>query len=150
MIRKILSLITVFLCCTVAAFAQSDAVQSKADFDVAVTSVKKMIEKSNMKLFAEIDHAASAKENGLNLNPTMLLIFGNPTVGTDLMKYDPSLAIDLPLKVVVYQDEAKRVWIQAQQVGKMRDHGGKEVNEILDRMEKVLYKLVTEAASALN
>lgn len=150
MIRKFLSLLTVFFFCSIAAFSQTEPVKSKADFDVTVASVKKMLARSDMKVFSEIDHAAAAKDQGLHLNPTLLLIFGNPAVGTDLMKYDPSLAIDLPLKVIVYQDESKRVWIQAQDFRGMKDKGGKETVEILNRMEKMLHKLVLEAASAEN
>lgn len=56
-----------------------------------------------MKIFARIDQAAEAATAGLTLRPTILLIFGNPKTGTPLMEQFPSLAIDLPLKALIWE-----------------------------------------------
>ena len=64
-----------------------------------------------MAVFAHIDHAAGATEVGLTLGPTDLLIFGNARGGTPLMQAAPSAAIDLPLKLLVSEDEQGKVWI---------------------------------------
>jgi uncharacterized protein (DUF302 family) len=62
-------------------------------------------------ILARIDHSAGAAKVGLTLRPTVVLIFGNAKVGTPLMVAAPSLALDLPLKLLVAQDEAGEVWI---------------------------------------
>ena len=64
-----------------------------------------------MTVLAHIDHAAAAKAAGLALAPTEVVIFGNAKAGTPLMQLAPTLAIDLPLRALVWQDEAGAVWL---------------------------------------
>jgi len=70
-----------------------------------------IIESRGMTVFTQIDQRAAANAVGLDMKPMVLLLFGNPKAGTPLMKKYPSLAIDLPLKVLVWEDEAGRVWV---------------------------------------
>jgi uncharacterized protein (DUF302 family) len=60
---------------------------------------------------ARIDHAAAAKAAGLDLKPTEVLLFGNPKLGTPLMQANRHIAIDLPMKVLAWEDDAGNVWI---------------------------------------
>ncbi|NJO34041.1 MAG: DUF302 domain-containing protein [Rhodospirillales bacterium] len=60
---------------------------------------------------ARIDHAAAAKTAGLELKPTEVLLFGNPKLGTPLMQTNRHVAIDLPMRVLVWEDDAGKVWI---------------------------------------
>ena len=60
-----------------------------------------------MKIFARIDQAAEAANVGMTLRPTILLLFGNPKAGTPLMDQSPSLAIDLPLRALVWESDGK-------------------------------------------
>jgi uncharacterized protein (DUF302 family) len=60
---------------------------------------------------ARIDHSAAAKAAGLELAPTEVLLFGNPKLGTQLMQASPQAAIDLPMRVLVWQDAGGKVWI---------------------------------------
>jgi uncharacterized protein (DUF302 family) len=69
-----------------------------------------LIEAKHIILFARIDFAADAQRAGLAMPPSQLLVFGNPWAGTPLMLAAPSVALDLPLKVLVWQDEAGEVW----------------------------------------
>ena len=62
-------------------------------------------------VFTRIDHAAAAKAVGLDLRPRTVVIFGNPQAGTDPMRSNPTLAIDLPMKALVWQDDAGKVWL---------------------------------------
>jgi uncharacterized protein (DUF302 family) len=62
-------------------------------------------------VFARIDHAAGATEVGLSLRPTELLIFGNARAGTPLMQANQTIGIDLPLKVLVWQDASGKTWL---------------------------------------
>ena len=62
-------------------------------------------------VFAELDHAAAAKAAGLDLRPRTVVVFGNPKAGTAPMRTHPTLAIDLPLKALVWQDDDGKVWL---------------------------------------
>lgn len=64
-----------------------------------------------MTIFAQIDHAAAAKEVGMTLAPTEVLIFGSPKAGTPLMQASQTLGIDLPLKALVWQDDGGKTWL---------------------------------------
>ena len=69
------------------------------------------IETRGMTIYARIDHAAFAAEVGIPLRPSDLLIFGNPRAGMPLMESVPTIAIDLPLKALVWQDIAGNTWV---------------------------------------
>ncbi|CAA9238042.1 MAG: hypothetical protein AVDCRST_MAG95-1306 [uncultured Adhaeribacter sp.] len=73
-------------------------------FEAAVRAKKWVV-------FTQIDHAAAAKAAGLQLLPRTVIIFGNPKSGTPLMQTNPTLAIDLPLKALVWQDDNGKVWL---------------------------------------
>jgi uncharacterized protein (DUF302 family) len=62
-------------------------------------------------LFCRVDHSGEAEKAGLQMPPTQLLIFGSPKSGTPLMLASPTLAIDLPLKALIWQDAAGKVWL---------------------------------------
>ena len=62
-------------------------------------------------VFTELDHAAAAAQAGLALRPRTVIVFGNPKLGTPLMQQAPTLAIDVPLKALVWQDEQGQVWL---------------------------------------
>jgi uncharacterized protein (DUF302 family) len=79
--------------------------QSKHSVDETVEKLKATLQAKGVTLFALVDHSGEAQKVGLTMPPTKLLIFGNPTGGTPLMLASPSLAIDLPLKILVAQDK---------------------------------------------
>src|SRR5215469_5286743 len=76
-----------------------------------VLRITDRLAKANITLFATIDHAAGAAQAGLTLRPTTLLIFGDPKAGTALMQDRQTAGIDLPLKILVWEDENGKVWI---------------------------------------
>jgi uncharacterized protein (DUF302 family) len=98
---------------------------------------------------ARIDHAAGAKSVGMDLRPTELLIFGNPKAGTPLMQADQTIGLDLPLKVLVWQDAAGKVWLTYTDVSWLarRYHLGGEAQSAASALTTVLAKL-TEGAAA--
>jgi uncharacterized protein (DUF302 family) len=69
------------------------------------------IERRGISISAQIDHSKAASLVGLEMRPTMLIIFGSPLMGTPLMLASPSVAIDLPLKVLVWEDPDSHVWV---------------------------------------
>jgi uncharacterized protein (DUF302 family) len=76
-----------------------------------VERLKSSLSQKRIQLFADIDHAAGAQKVGLSLRPTRLLIFGNPQAGTPLMQSQQTIGLDLPLRVLVWEDEAGKVWL---------------------------------------
>ncbi len=73
-------------------------------FAEAVERLSQLIDEKGMTLFAVIDHSAAAAENGLELRDTKVVIFGSPVGGTPVMDAAPLVALDLPLKVLIYDD----------------------------------------------
>ena len=78
--------------------------------------LKAGIHNRNLSLFAQIDHSEEAKRVGLTMQEAHVLIFGNPKAGTPLMIASPLLALDLPLKVLVWQSEDDQVWVSSTSV----------------------------------
>jgi uncharacterized protein (DUF302 family) len=79
--------------------------------DEIVQKLEGLLAAKGVKLFAVVDHGGEASKAGLRMPPTKLLIFGNPKAGTPLMLASPSVAIDLPLKILVWEDAGGKVWI---------------------------------------
>jgi len=80
--------------------------------DETVDRLKKLLDAGSVKLFALIDHSGEAEKAGIHIMPpTKLLIFGNPAAGTSLMLAAPGLAIDLPLKILVWEDRQGATWL---------------------------------------
>jgi uncharacterized protein (DUF302 family) len=84
---------------------------SRHSVDQTVDALKAILQSTEIKLFAVIDHSGEAAKVGMTMSPTKLLIFGNPKAGTPLMLMAPSVAIDLPLKILVWEDASRRVWV---------------------------------------
>jgi len=85
--------------------------QSNCSIDQTVRNLETLLRAKGVRLFAVIDHSAEAAQVGLHMPPTKLLIFGDPQAGTPIMIASPSAALDLPLKILVAEDEAGLVWI---------------------------------------
>jgi uncharacterized protein (DUF302 family) len=104
------------------------------------------VARHGMTVFARIDHAAAAKEAGMTLAPTEVLIFGNPKGGTPLMQAAQTLGIDLPLKALVWQDEAGKTWIGYNDPKWLaRRHGVAGHEAILDAMTSALAAAAKDA-----
>lgn len=79
--------------------------------DETVEKLKNMLAAKGVALFALVDHSGEAEKIGMTMRPTKLLIFGSPKAGTPLMLAAPSIAIDLPLKILVWEDGQGKTWI---------------------------------------
>ncbi|MEN7344120.1 MAG: DUF302 domain-containing protein [Pseudomonadota bacterium] len=85
-------------------------IKSNASVEVTVKRLQRALDKAGMKQFGLIDHAAGASAIGQALRPTQVVIFGNPKAGTPLMRCAQEVAIDLPMKALIYQDANGDVW----------------------------------------
>jgi uncharacterized protein (DUF302 family) len=84
---------------------------SNHSVDQTVENLEDILQSKGIKLFALVDHSGEAEKVGIKMRPTKLLIFGSPKAGTPLMLAAPSVAIDLPLKILVWQDDQGKVWV---------------------------------------
>jgi len=87
-----------------------------------VERLKALLDQKKIHVFADIDHAAGAKEVGLALRPTQVLIFGNPRAGTPLMQSQQTIGLDLPLRLVVWEDDSGKVWVTYRRVAALARH----------------------------
>jgi len=79
--------------------------ESRFDFDTTLIRVTQQLTSRGMVIFADIDQARFAAKVGDHLRPTRLILFGNPKAGTPIMAANPHAALELPLKVLVWQDD---------------------------------------------
>lgn len=86
-------------------------IASNHSVDETVERIKGILQSKGIALFALIDHSGEAEKAGMTMRPTKLLIFGSPKAGTPLMLAAPSIAIDLPLKILVWQDDQGKAWV---------------------------------------
>jgi uncharacterized protein (DUF302 family) len=86
-------------------------IPSNHSVDETAKKLKGILEAKGITLFALVDHSGEAEKAGMKMRPTKLLIFGNPKGGTPVMLAAPSSAIDLPLKILVWEDVQGKVWI---------------------------------------
>ena len=88
-----------------------EQVESKHSVDETVRRVLSSLGERDIKLFTIVDHSREAATAGLQLRPAKVVIFGSPKGGTPLMQAAPTVAIDLPLKALVWEDNSGKTWI---------------------------------------
>jgi uncharacterized protein (DUF302 family) len=121
--------------------------ESKFPVKVTLDRLAADLDKRGIKVAARIDHAAGATAVGMELLPTEVLLFGSPKLGTSLMQSNPVIGIDLPMKVLAWQDKAGKVWIgyNAPNAVAAR-HGIKDRDEQITNMAAILGGLVKAAS----
>jgi uncharacterized protein (DUF302 family) len=97
---------------------------------------------------ARVDHSAAAKAAGLELKPTEVLLFGNPKLGTPLMQSSPTAGLDLPMRVLVWQDASGAVMVGYWPPAKLAEaHGIKDRDQVLKTMAGALDAITSEAVA---
>jgi uncharacterized protein (DUF302 family) len=115
---------------------------------VTVERLKSLLFRKEIEVFAHIDHAAAARDVGLSLRPTQVLIFGNPKAGTPLMQARQTIGLDLPLRVLVWEDEAGKVWLTYRRVAALaRQHELTDHAEAVKPLDDGLAALARAAAA---
>jgi uncharacterized protein (DUF302 family) len=84
---------------------------SPYSFAETLARLEALLQKQGLMVFSRIDHSGEAEKIGLKMNPTQVIIFGSPKAGTPVMVAAPSLAIDLPLKALIAEDDAGHVHV---------------------------------------
>lgn len=130
------------------ASAGSDLVTKKSAHTVPQTlnRLEKALKEKGIVIFARIDHAAGAQKAGMRLRPTELLIFGNPKLGTPLMQSKQTIGIDLPLKVLAWEDQDGQVWLAYTDPASLADrYGITDRAEVITKMKGALKKFTDGA-----
>lgn len=121
-------------------------VESPHSVEQTANKLEQVLTSKGMKIFQRIDHSAGAKTASISLNPTELLIFGNPKVGAPLMKCAPTVAIDLPQKAVIWQDNQQKVWISYNDPAYLKQrHNIQGCDEVLVKVSGALSKMTAAA-----
>jgi len=123
------------------------AVKSTHSAADTMSRLEALVKERGLNVFARIDHAAGAAKVGKTLRPTELLIFGNPQGGTPLMECAQSAGIDLPLKALVWQDDAQQVWLGYNDPAYLAQRHGVASCPVVENLRKALAGLA-EAAVA--
>ncbi len=149
-LTKVLSvaLVLCFSGVAVAEASDDDMVSKKSHHDVATTldRLEKIVKEKGITVMARVDHAKNAQGVGMELRPTQLLIFGNPKLGTALMQANQRIGLDLPMKVLVWEDADGMVWLAYVEPEELAErYGIDEDHEVVKKLEKALDAFTTAA-----
>src|SRR4029077_14877707 len=97
---------------------------SNHSVEQTVEKLENILQSKGVTLFALVDHSGEAEKVGMKMRPTKLLIFGSPKAGTPLMLAAPSSAIDLPLKILIWEDDKGKVWLSYNSPGYLKARHG--------------------------
>ncbi|MFO7938730.1 MAG: DUF302 domain-containing protein [Bacteroidales bacterium] len=149
--RTFLFTILVVLITTVSSCSTSEGmIDVKSSFGVKETGdrLESALKEKGMTLFNRVQHSKAAKEIGIELRDTELLIFGNPKVGSPLMKCQQRAAIDLPQKALIWEDSDGNTWISYNDPRHLKKrHDLSNCEEVITKIEKALAGIVKAAAT---
>lgn len=123
-------------------------IESTRDFETTYATLRNAIANNpNLSIVVELDHEANAASVGLELRPTKLIVFGNPNLGTPLMQDEQTTGLDLPQKMLVWEDEEGNVKVSYNDIYFIAErHGIKGNEEILNKISNALANLANTAA----
>ena len=130
--------------------AQDGMIKLQSPHDVATTLDKltSVLESKGMSVFGRVNHASNAESAGMSLRPTEVLIFGNPKIGTPLMLCSQSVAIDLPQKMLAWEDEAGEIWLGWNDPTHLKTrHAIEGCDEVLEKVTAALSNFAKAAVS---
>ena len=149
--RQLVSIALFTLLTATSTFAAEGLIDVRSQHSVNETAdrLESILTAKGMTVFARIDHAAGAKKAGKDLPPTELVVFGNPKVGTPLMQCSRSIAIDLPQKALIWEDDSGAVWISYNDPKflKLR-HATEGCDPVFEKVSGALSNFASKAAAA--
>ena len=122
--------------------------ESAFGVDETMARIEAGLKKLNIPVFAKFDHTQNAKEVNLELRPTQVIVFGSPAVGTGLMQADQSIALDLPLRISVWEDAKGSVWLAFPKMSKLAGSYGQEGNPSVVNIQSLLQNIAAKVCSA--
>ena len=123
------------------------SVNSVHDVKSTVERLEGILKEKGMNIFARVNHTGGAEKIGEILRPTELIIFGNPQTGTPLMQSNQSIAIDLPQKILVWEDELGKVWLSYNDPSYLvQRHNINDCGELIQKIANALASIAEEAS----
>lgn len=120
----------------------TEAVKSKYDFETTMKNIKNIMTEKKIPVFAEFDHAKNAKDVELELNPTSVIVFGNPKVGTFLMQENQKIAIELPLRISVWKDAKNNVFVNSTDIKSLAKQYNIKNTKVVDNINNLLAEII--------
>lgn len=148
--RKLILILMSIVFLTSLALADNGLIRVKSPYSVKDTAdrLEEILQVKGMTVFARINHAAGAQKVGKTLRPTVLIIFGNPKMGTLLMQCNQSVAIDLPQKILIWQDQKGQVWLAYNAPEYLaKRHDIRQCGDVLKKIKKALGNFAKAATS---
>lgn len=148
--RIYIATLTVILFISCRANAQNGFLKIKSGHSVeaTVTKLKDVLTAKGMNIFSAIDHQQGASKAGLDLRPTVLVIFGNPKVGTKLMQCDQRIGLGLPLKMLIWQDDNGVTWLGYWAPSNLKNKYDLDAcNETLEKVKNAMANFAKAATS---
>lgn len=148
--KTLIPAILVVLIMTVSTYAAEGMVDVKSSFGVkeAGDRLESALEKKGLTIFKRVKHSEAAKKVGVELRETELIIFGNPKVGSPLMKCEQSVAIDLPQKALIWKDSEGNTWISYNDPRYLeKRHNISNCEEVISKIEKALAAVAKASAT---
>jgi len=130
--------------------AADGLINVQSDFSVEETTdrLENILNEKGMTIFNQINHSDAAQKVGVDLRTTQLIIFGNPKVGSPLMQCQQSVAIDLPQKAIIWEDDMSKVWISYNDPRYLGErHNIIGCDEVITKVEKALSGITKAAAT---
>lgn len=121
-------------------------VVSTYDFDTTLNRLLQSLKEKELTVFANFDHYQNAKQSGMEMAKSNVIIFGNPKVGTLLMLDNPDIALELPLKIAVVENSQQEVSLIFHNMKLLTNKYPLKNSEILIKMQKLIEKIVSEAS----
>lgn len=116
-------------------------------FSQTLSDLKSELKKREMIVFAEFDHRQNAADVGLEMPQSTVLVFGAPKTGTQLLLENPAIALELPLKIAVWEDDQKQVWMHYKNPTVMAEAYGLAKHSVILAMQELLTDIVHEVTS---
>ena len=125
----------------------NDIIVKPSDYSVdeTIENIKKIVKAKGFGVFAVINHQGNAKMVDMKLNESKVIIFGNPKLGTQLMQEDITVALDLPLRVLVFKDDTDQVKVAYRDGSWIKDHHVLASDELTNKVNKGLDKITDKA-----
>jgi len=125
----------------------NDIIIKSSDFSVdeTIENIKNIVTKKGLTVFTVIDHKANAAKVNMPLNESKVIIFGNPMVGTLLMQEDMTIALDLPLRILVYKDEKSQVKVAYRNGSWIKSHHFLQEDNLVKKVDGTMNKITDKA-----
>lgn len=114
---------------------------SSYDFENTIVTIETELEKLNIPIFAKFDHYQNAKDVNLDLRKTTVIVFGAPKVGTLLMQANQNIALELPLKLLILEDNSGKTIVRFKKMESIAKEYNLENNDIIKKMDQLLENL---------